>query len=90
MLSYTTSQQTREIGIRVALGARPRGILTAVLRKAMLLTGIAVAIAVPVALLAARLMQGLLAGVAADDPRTYLSTIAVLGAVALAAAVRPA
>ncbi|WP_158245094.1 FtsX-like permease family protein, partial [Pseudomonas sp. GW101-1A09] len=90
VLSYTTSQQTREIGIRVALGARPRGILTAVLRKAMLLTGIAVAIAVPVALLAARLMQGLLAGVAADDPRTYLSTIAVLGAVALAAAVRPA
>ncbi|MEP7132815.1 MAG: ABC transporter permease, partial [Acidobacteriota bacterium] len=71
LLAFAVSHRTREIGVRIALGARPRDILEMVLRRSALLAGIGIAAGVVLAWVSGRLMEALLAGVSAHDAATF-------------------
>ncbi len=88
--SYTVSQRTREIGIRMAVGAGQGEVLGLVLRQGMALVIAGLALGIAGALALTRLMSGLLFGVAATDPLTYLSVPAALLLVTFAASYLPA
>ena len=84
------SQRTREIGIRVALGARPAQVLAQVLRSGMTLVSIGVATGILLTSWAAGLLDGMLFGVSSRDPVIYVAVAIVIAAVALAATLLPA
>lgn len=90
VLSYVVSQRTREIGVRIALGATPRDVSASVLQDGALLVGLGVAIGLVVASALTRLMSSLLYGVGTMDPVTFASVAALLGTVALVASYLPA
>jgi predicted permease len=90
VMAYLVSQGTREIGIRMALGATPGGILSLVLRKGMALALSGVAIGLGGAFALTRLMRGLLFGVEATDPLTFVAISLLLTLVALLASYIPA
>lgn len=90
VISYAVTQRTREIGIRIALGAERRDVLRMVAGHGVLLAAIGVAIGLAGAFVLTRLMSSLLFGVSATDPLTFLSAPVFLGAVALAASCVPA
>lgn len=90
VLSYSVSQRTREIGIRMALGASRAEILRFIMRQGVMLTLAGVILGELAALAATRLMQGLLYGVSTTDAATYMTVPAVLLTVALAATLIPA
>jgi ABC-type antimicrobial peptide transport system permease subunit len=89
VMSYTVSQRTREIGIRMAIGARRRDVGRWVLGEAGQRIGLGLALGVAGALAAARLLEGLLVGVEARDPWSFVLVPLVLGLVALSAAWLP-
>jgi ABC-type antimicrobial peptide transport system permease subunit len=84
------SQRTREIGIRMALGARGTEIVRGIVREGALLAAAGVALGVLGALGAARMMRGVLYGVAPVDPAAFLFIPLLLAAVALVASWLPA
>jgi macrolide transport system ATP-binding/permease protein len=88
--SYAVAQRTREIGVRMALGARPASVVGLVLGQGMVLVGIGLAIGLVVAYSAAGLMATLVQVVNPHDPLTFAATAAALGAVALLASYIPA
>ena len=90
LLAYAVAQRTREFGIRMALGARPRQVLYPVLQEALVLTAIGVGIGVGGALLLTRFLGAYLFGIAPHDPLTFGLVTVFLGAVALAASALPA
>ncbi len=90
IISYMVTQQTREFGIRIALGARPRDVLRSVLRRGLSLAAIGITIGLPAAWAAARLMRSLLLGVNAADPSTFVGVTLLLASTAIAACVIPA
>jgi putative ABC transport system permease protein len=90
VMSYAVRQRTREIGIRMAMGAQGRDVLKLVITQGMKLIGIGLGLGLAVALIAARLMTGFLYQVGAADPVTYLFVAALLTAVALLACYIPA
>jgi predicted permease len=90
VVSYAAAQQTREIGIRVALGARRRDVLRLVAGRGMLLVALGVALGLAGALALTRFMEGVLYGVSASDPLTFALVAALLLAVALVACLVPA
>jgi len=90
VLSYTVAQRTREIGIRVALGAAPERVTRLVLGQGAALTAIGLAVGLGLALLFARSLAELLFGVTATDPMTFAVVLIVLGAVATLATWLPA
>jgi putative ABC transport system permease protein len=90
VISYTVSQQTREIGIRLALGADAGMVTRQVLRASLATSAAGLLLGVALALMASRLMSSLLFGVAAADPPTFIAVTAGLAAVALAASYIPA
>ena len=90
VLGYFVSRRTREIGIRMSLGANRSMIFANVLRQGLSLTGIGVVIGSVVALLATQLLQSQLVGVSAADPLTYLVTALVFLAAGGLACLRPA
>jgi putative ABC transport system permease protein len=90
VLSYSVRQRTREIGIRLALGAAPRTILRMVLGEALRLAGAGMAAGFIAALFLSRYLQTLLFGVAALDPLTYAVAALSLPVAALLAAYIPA
>jgi putative ABC transport system permease protein len=90
VMSYYVSQRTREIGIRVALGANSRDVLGLVVKLAAKLALIGVVVGIALALGVARLIATFLYGVSPSDPITYASVAAVLIAVALLASFIPA
>ncbi len=90
VISYIVSQRTREIGVRMAVGADSRDVRRMVLRQGMILAGIGVAIGLGAAVGLTRLMSSLLYGVEATDPVTFGVVATILVAVALVASYLPA
>ena len=88
--SYAVSQRTREIGVRMALGAQPSSVLGLVLGQGMILVAAGLAIGLVAAYSAAGLMRSLVVGVSTHDPVTFLSTAVVLGVIAFLASYIPA
>jgi predicted permease len=89
LISFSVAQRTREIGIRVALGAQPRQVMAPVLLEGVWLALTGIAIGAAGALAAARLLADFLFGVGPADPLTYAGVAALLLAVALAASYIP-
>ena len=90
MLSFAVAQRTREIGVRVALGAQRGQVIRLVMRRGMLLTGFGIALGTAGALALTRVFSSMLFGLTALDPSTYVGVAAFFTAVALAAAYLPA
>ena len=90
VMAYTVSRRTREIGIRIALGAERRTVLWLVLREVAFITAAGIALAVPVTVGLSGLVRSQLFGVSATDPWTMALASLVLSAVALIAGWLPA
>lgn len=89
VMSYTVQQRRHEIGIRIALGARPQQVVGMVVRRGMVLATIGIALGTVSALGLTRFMQGLLFQVGPTDQRTMAVVALILGAVAALAAYFP-
>ena len=90
VVSYTVSQRTKEIGLRMAIGAKPRDVLTMILGGGMKLAVAGIAIGVVGALAASRIVESMLFGLDRTDPITYAATTALLLVIAAAACYIPA
>ena len=90
VVSYAAAQRTQEIGIRIALGARPSEIVKMMLRQGLVMIGLGVAIGIALAAGTSQLMRDLLVGVRPLDPLTYGSASLFLALTALAASYFPA
>ena len=90
LLAYSVAQRTREIGVRVALGARRIEVVRMVVREGMAIAGVGMALGLVAALGLTRVMTGLLYEVRADDPATFGAVGAGLAITALAACLGPA
>jgi ABC-type antimicrobial peptide transport system permease subunit len=90
VMAFAVSARTREIGIRMALGAGQARVLTQVMRESAALTSIGIALGVPGALWASRGIGSFLYGLSATDPWTYVALAVVLAIIALGAAWIPA
>jgi len=90
VMSFSVAQRTREVGLRMALGARAGEVLRLMLRQGLLLILIGIGIGLAAALVLTRFVASLLYGVSATDPVTFAAFILALTAVALAACYIPA
>jgi ABC-type antimicrobial peptide transport system permease subunit len=90
VMSYTVSRRTREIGIRIALGAERTTVVWMVLREVTLLTLVGIALGVPGALGLSRYVRSQLYGIEPSDPMTLMIAATTLAAVALFAGYLPA
>ncbi len=90
VMAYTVKQRTREIGIRVALGARSISVAWLVMKEVVAMVGLGFAIGLVVEWLSACLLASLLYGIQPHDPASIAAAMAVLGAVALLAGYIPA
>jgi predicted permease len=90
VLSYAVTQRSREIGLRMALGASAASVIRMIIARGLALTGIGLAIGLVAAWLATRAMKNLLYGVAATDPFTFGAVAFLLAFIALIACWAPA
>jgi putative ABC transport system permease protein len=90
VLAYSVAQRTREIGIRLALGAHHNDVLRLVVSQGLRLAALGILLGLSGALTLTRLMAGMIYGVSATDPVTFLSVAILLGLVAAAACYIPA
>jgi len=90
VIAYTVQQRTREIGIRIALGASRERVVGMVVRRGLLLAAVGIAFGSAGAYAMTRLLQSLLYGVGARDPMTFVAVAALLGVVAVLASWLPA
>jgi putative ABC transport system permease protein len=90
VMSYSVQQQTKDIGVRMALGADKHTILAMILRQGLLPAFIGVAAGLAGAFGATRLLQSLLYGVTSADPTSFFGVAAILSMVALLAVLIPA
>jgi putative ABC transport system permease protein len=90
VLSQLVSARRREIGVRLAVGARPAQILASVVGQAATLTAMGVVAGLVAALALARLMATMLFGISAGDPLTFVVAPLILGLVAAGATIIPA
>jgi len=90
VMSYSVSRRTREIGLRMALGAGPREVLGMVIRQGMMIAGIGVGIGLVAAVALTGLMSGLLTGVSTTDPVTFIAVTLLFALIAFFACFIPA
>jgi putative ABC transport system permease protein len=90
VMAFVVGQRTREIGIRIALGAHPSAVVRLVLREALVLAVLGIVVGSTAAIIVTRLLANLLYEVHSSDPVTYAVIAAVLATTAAAAAWRPA
>jgi ABC-type antimicrobial peptide transport system permease subunit len=90
VLSYAVTQRSRELGLRIALGASAGSVMRMVVARGLSLTILGLTIGLAIAWAATRAMQNLLFGVSAADPSTFAAVVALLGAIALLASYLPA
>ena len=90
VMSYTVAGRTREIGVRMALGARRGDVLELVLREAMVLVAIGLVIGIPLALAGTRVLHSFLFGLKSTDPLSLMAVVFLLGIVAAIAGFIPA
>jgi ABC-type antimicrobial peptide transport system permease subunit len=90
VLAYSTAQRTREIGIRMALGARRLSVVRMVLVDVLWIAGLSIAATVPLSILLARMIRSQLYGVSAFDPLSLLAGTAMVALVVMLAALLPA
>ena len=90
VISFAVSQRTREIGVRMALGARPADVLRMVLKEGLKLVAVGVAVGVAAALMLTRLLEGMVYGVRVRDPLIFVLVNLLMVAVSLAACYVPA
>jgi hypothetical protein len=90
VLSYVVTQRTHEIGVRMALGARPAQVRAIVLRQGLIVAGIGMGVGLAGAFALSRLLQTLAFGVSTRDPLVFVSVALVLGTVVVAAGYIPA
>jgi putative ABC transport system permease protein len=90
VLSYAVTQRSREIGLRIALGATAGSVMLVVVARGLALTGIGLLIGLALAWAGTRALQNVLYGVTAGDPSTYAAVVGLLGGIALLASYLPA
>ena len=90
VISYSVVRRTRELGLRLSLGAQVGDVLWLVVRQGMKVTAVGLAVGTGAALLLTDLMSGLLFGVSPTDARTFAGVVALFAAVALLACLVPA
>jgi putative ABC transport system permease protein len=90
VISYGVNQRTTEIGIRMAVGAEPKDVLKLILREGLVLAVVGTLLGASGALVLTRFLSSVLFGVSATDPEIYLSAVAILLLVAVAACFWPA
>jgi ABC-type antimicrobial peptide transport system permease subunit len=90
VISYGVANRTREIGVRMALGAQRGDVLQMVLREGMLLVGVGMAIGIPLSLTSGQVLHSYLFGLKSTDPISLFVVIVALGAVAIFAGFIPA
>lgn len=90
LIAYSVTRRMREIGIRMALGARPRQVLVSFLGRTLILSGIGVFIGALVTVATGRLLSAILYGVSPHGPVTYVTAILLMAVVALLACWSPA
>jgi predicted permease len=90
VLAYVTAQRTREIGIRMAVGAQPMGVAGLIFREVLLLTAVSLVFAIPASIFLSGLLRSQLFNVSNADALTYVACVFIVTAVALLAAAIPA
>jgi len=90
VLSYAVAQRSREIGLRIALGATAGSVMRVVVVRGLVLTGIGLSIGLGLAWAGTRALQNVLYGVTAGDPSTYVAVVGLLATIALLASYLPA
>jgi predicted permease len=90
LISFSVLQRTREIGIRIAVGAEPRHILLMILRRAFVLVAIGMCVGLPLAVSSVRVAASVLYGVSPSDPLTATGAMILLTAVGVSAGLVPA
>ena len=90
VMAYSVTQRTQEIGIRMALGARPRDVLDDILRRGIALTVVGLLIGIAAALAVTHVVRSMLVNVRAADPVTFAGAALLLVLVALVASYVPA
>jgi putative ABC transport system permease protein len=90
VMAYSVSQRTREIGVRMALGATRRSVTKDVLARGSAVLGVGLAIGLILAAVLTRVLEGSLYGVSATDPATFAAAVAILAAATLSATWLPA
>ena len=90
VVAYSVTQRTRELGLRIAIGAQQRDVVAMVLRESLVVVAVGMAVGVAAALLATRALSGLLFGISPLDPVTWTAVTCLLFGVAFLASYVPA
>jgi putative ABC transport system permease protein len=90
VMSYTVAERTQEIGIRIALGARPCNVLALIARQGGLVISIGLSAGLAMSLIFGHVLQALLYGITPHDPLTLAAAMGFLAAIAFAAMLGPA
>jgi putative ABC transport system permease protein len=90
VIAYSVTQRTHEIGIRMALGAQRRDILSLIVKQGMLMATLGVGAGLLASLFLTKVLSGMLFGISATDPATFSAVALLLAAVALLACLIPA